>query len=161
MDLQFDEYGLITPKEIIELSLEDFERIFVKERKERVHRQRIFDEYLRHNEVIQKEVGAILFQFVNGTYTTLKAKPNDIDVASFVDYRVYWKNEEKTLEIEAYLNEPKELDISIVPRSYPGHPKFIEIQLQHDYYEALFSRTREEDFGRRIKKGLIKINFHE
>lgn len=41
MDVQFDEYGLITPKEIIELSLVDFERIFIKERKERKHRQQI------------------------------------------------------------------------------------------------------------------------
>ena len=49
MELQFDEHGLITPKEIIELSLVDFERIFVKERKEKAHRQKIFDEYLKHN----------------------------------------------------------------------------------------------------------------
>jgi len=33
IDVQFDEYGLITPKEIIELSLGDFERIFIKNEK--------------------------------------------------------------------------------------------------------------------------------
>lgn len=82
MKIQFDKHGLITPKEIIELSLDDFERIFVKERKAKVHRQQIFNEYLRNNEQIQQEVGAILFQFVNGSFTTLKDKPNDIDVVS-------------------------------------------------------------------------------
>jgi len=94
MELQFDKHGLIIPKEIIELSLVDFEHIFVKERKEKVHRQAIFEEYVRHNEQIQKEIGPILFQFVNGSFTTLKNKPNDIDVVSFIDYRVYNKKVE-------------------------------------------------------------------
>ena len=73
MDVQFDEHGLITPKEIIALSLADFERIFVKERKEKKYRQQIFDEYLRHNDQIQREVGPILFQFVNGLFLVLLA----------------------------------------------------------------------------------------
>ncbi len=95
MELQFDEHGLLTPKEIIELSLVDFEHIFVKERKGKIHRQQIFEQYLKHNQQIEKEIGNILFQFVNGSFTTLKIKPNDIDVVSFIDYRVFRKSEDK------------------------------------------------------------------
>lgn len=98
---------------------------------------------------------------MNGSFTTLKAKPNDIDVVSFIDYRIYRKNEERILEFEEYLNQSKALDIHIIPLSYPGHPGFIEIQLMYEYWKALFSRTREENFGRRIGKGLIKIDFYE
>jgi len=160
MDFQFDKHGLITPKEIIELSLGDFERIFVKERTEKKHRQRIFKEYLQHNKQIQKEIGTILFQFVNGSFTTLKAKPNDIDVVSFIDYRIYRKKEEEILQLEEYFDKFDKLDIHIIPRSYPGHPGFIEIQLMYEYWKALFSRTREMN-RKRLSKGLIKINFYE
>lgn len=160
MNIEFDKHGLITPKEIMELSLGDFERIFVKERVAKDHRQQIFDEYLRHNEQIKKEVGAILFQFVNGSFTTLKDKPNDIDVVSFVDYRIYRKKEEKILELESQFDKFDKLDIHIIPKSYPGHPSFIEIELMHEYWKALFSRTREVN-GTRLGKGLIKINFYE
>jgi len=160
MKFQFDKHGLLTPKEIIELSLVDFERIFVKEQKKNAHRQKIFEEYLRHNKQIQKEIGPILFQFINGSFTTLKAKPNDIDVVSFIDYRVYHKYEAEILELETYFDEFKELDVHLIPRSYPGHTGFIEIQLMHDYWQALFSRTRKVN-GERLEKGLVKINFYE
>lgn len=160
MNIKFDKHELITPKEIIELSLADFERIFVKERTEKEHRQAIFEEYLRHNEQIKQEVGAIIFQFVNGSFTTLKDKPNDIDVVSFVDYRIYRKKEEQILELENLFEKFEKLDIHIIPKSYPGHPSFIEIQLMYEYWKALFSRTRELN-GTRLGKGLIKINFYE
>jgi len=161
MKLQFDKHGLITPKEIIELSLGDFERIFVRERKEKVHRQQIFDEYLRHNEQIQQEIGAILFQFVNGSFTTLKAKPNDIDVVSFIDYRIY-RGKEK--EIESFKDRKKKgdkVDGYIIVRSYPGHPQFILAQLQYEYWKDLFTQTKPNKKNKAFSKGLIKINFHE
>lgn len=161
MDIQFDEHGLITPKEIIALSLEDFERIFVKEQQEKVHRQKIFDQYLRHNEQIQKEIGAILFQFVNGSFTTLKTKPKDIDVVSFIDYRIYFRKETEVKLLKERFQENQKLDAYLIYRSYPGHPQFIHAQFMYEYWAALFRRTREDDFGNRHSKGLIKINFYE
>lgn len=139
MKLQFDEHGLITPKGIIELSLVDFERIFVTEREEKIHRQKIFEQYLRHNEQIQKEIGIISFQLVNGSFTTLKAKPNDIDVVSFIDYRVFSKNEEKISPLMEKWKIEGNVDGYIVARSYPGHPHFIFAQLTYEYWKDLFS----------------------
>lgn len=160
MDIQFDKNGLITPKEIITLSLDDFERIFVKEQKETAHRQKIFDQYLLHNEQVQKEVGAILFQFVNGSFTTLKAKPKDIDVVSFIDYRIYFRKETEVKLLKERFQENQQLDAYLIYRSYPGHPQFIHAQLMYEYWAALFRRTREDDLGNRHSKGLIKINFY-
>ena len=161
MNIEFDKHGLITPKEIIELSLADFERIFVKERTAKAHRQQIFDEYLRHNEQIQQEVGGILFQFVNGSFTTLKDKPKDIDVVSFIDYRIYNRKEK---EIESFKEKKKKgdkVDGFIVVRSYPGHPHFILAQLQYEYWKDLFTQTKPDKKNKAFSKGLVKINFHE
>ncbi|MEM6319447.1 MAG: hypothetical protein AAF960_17380 [Bacteroidota bacterium] len=159
--LQFDKHGLITPKEIIELSLVDFERIFVTERQERNHRQRIFDEYIRHNDRIRKEIGPILFQFVNGSFTTLKDKPKDIDVATFIDYQVYRRNEQAALDYMKDCKKVKEVDGFIVYRSYPGHPYFMQAQFSYDYWQDLFTLTRKNEEGKRFRKGLVKIQFNE
>lgn len=160
MRLQFDEHGLITPKEIIELSLVDFERIFVKERKEKAHRQKIFEEYLRHNEQIQKEIGSILFQFVNGSFTTLKAKPNDIDVVSFIDYRIYNRKVEVMENLLTKWNSNKLLDAYFAPKSYGGHPYFIQSQIAFDYWIDLFTLTKKNENMGSLSKGLIKLNFN-
>ncbi len=161
MELQFDEHGLITPKKIIELSLVDFERIFVKERTETVHRQKIFEEYLRHNEQIQKEIGPILFQFLNGSFTTLKAKPNDIDVVSFIDYRVFRGQEQNISSLMEAWKAKGSVDGYISARSYPGHPHFILTQLNYEYWKDLFTQTKPNNENQRFLKGLIKINFYE
>ena len=161
MELQFDEHGLITPKEIIELSLVDFERIFVKERKEKAHRQTIFEEYVKHNEQIQKEIGPMLFQFVNGSFTTLKAKPNDIDVISFIDYRVFRGKEEKASNMMATWKSKGKVDGYSAAKSYPGHPHFIITQLNYEYWKDLFTLTKPNDHNQHFRKGLIQINFHE
>lgn len=160
MELQFDKHGLIIPKEIIELSLVDFEHIFVKERKEKVHRQAIFEEYVRHNEQIQKEIGPILFQFVNGSFTTLKNKPNDIDVVSFIDYRVYNKKVEAMENLLIQWKSKKLLDAYFAPRSYAGHPYFIQSQIALDHWIDLFTLTKKNENVGALPKGLIKINFH-
>lgn len=161
MNIKFDKHGLITPKEIIELSLADFERIFVKERTEKAHRQAIFEEYLRHNEQIKQEVGAILFQFINGSFTTFKDKPNDIDVVSFIDYRIYRKKEQAAIDYMNRCRGIKEVDGFIAFRSYPGHPYFMESQFKFDYWQDLFTLTKINREGNQFRKGVIKIEFYE
>lgn len=161
MNIEFDKHGLITPKEIIELSLADFERIFVKERTEKAHRQAIFEAYLKHNEQIKEEVGAILFQFVNGSFTTLKDKPKDIDVVSFIDYRIYNRRIKQMEHLLDEWEKNKLLDAFFAPRSYPGHLFFIQSQIALDYWKDLFSASKKTPILDRQPKGLIKINFYE
>ncbi|MFK7933218.1 MAG: hypothetical protein AB8G22_06885 [Saprospiraceae bacterium] len=109
---------------------------------------------------MDREIGKILFQFVNGSFTTLKAKPKDIDVVSFIDYRIYMKFEEQIIDLCNKWNEVEELDIAILPQSYPGHPLFIQAQLAYEFWTSLFSRTRQDENRKRLPKGLIKINYY-
>jgi len=161
MEILFDENGLITPKTIIEVSLIDLEQIFVNERKDKVHRKKIFDQYLLHNEKIQQQIGNILFQFVNGSFTTLKEKPNDIDVVTFIDYRTFRSKERTINDLSESWDGIAEIDAYIIPKSYPGHPLFIQSQLMYEYWKTLFSRTREDNSGKRLEKGLLKVNLNE
>ena len=161
MEITFDKHGLISQKEIIEVSLEDLERVFVNEQVEKEHRARLFEQYLTYTKEIEQKIGAILFQFVNGSFTTLKEQPNDIDVVSFVDYRVYQQKTEMVERLAEKWANVSGIDGYVVARSYPGHPHFIYTQLTYEYWLELFSQTKPNEDGVFFRKGLIKLNHHE
>ena len=96
--MSFDENGNLEPYEIIEISLERFERIFVNEFGYTQTRQKIFDNYLRYTETLQKLIKAPFYQWIDGSFATWKTNPNDIDLVSFVPFEQYEKNKPK-LEI--------------------------------------------------------------
>ena len=91
----------------------------------------------------------------------MKDKPNDIDVVSFIDYRVYGKCEEKISPLMEKWKIEGNVDGYIVARSYPGHPHFIFAQLTYEYWKDLFSQTEPNAKKEIFRKGLIKINFYE
>jgi len=161
MEITFDEHGLIQPKEIIEISVEKLHHIFVEEREEKSYREKLFQRYLTYTASIEKNIGKILFQFVNGSFSTLKEKPKDIDLVSFIHYSDY---KSKQAEIELFLSDWEnvvEIDGFIAPFSYSGHPHFIESQLSYEYWKSLYSFTRKQENGQSLSKGLIKINFYD
>jgi len=161
MEIEFDKNGLIVPRKIIDLPYEDLERIFVLERKKSQYRAVLYNKYLQYLEDIQTKIGVITFQFINGSFVTLKKKPKDIDIVTFIDYRIYRQKEK---EIESLLEKwdlIAEIDGYIVPRSYPGHPFFIQAQLTFEYWKELFSSTRRNKKGEKFQKGFLKITFNE
>lgn len=160
MQLKFDDNGLLNAG-IYDLSIEELELIFVKEQKEKVHRNRLFQQYLLYINDIKNRVGTILFQFINGSFTTLKDKPNDIDIVTFLDYRIFRDAKEEVNYLAEKWDSIQEIDGYIIPKSYPGHPLFIQSQLTYEYWFELFSLSRSNESGAGKKKGFIKINFHE
>jgi len=161
MKVEFDENGLIVPNEIIDLPYDDLERIFVLEREEPQHRAELYKQYLQYLEDIQTKIGAITFQFINGSFVTLKEKPKDIDIVTFIDYRIYRQKEEQIESLSAKWDLIEQIDGYIVPRSYPGHPLFIQAQLILEYWKELFRSTRRNEKGEQFQKGFLKITFNE
>jgi len=77
--LQFDDFGYITPYEVHNLTLEDFERIFVIDSA----RERLFGRLLDLVSDV-KGLGATEFYlWVDGSFVTKKRVPRDIDVVVF------------------------------------------------------------------------------
>lgn len=158
--IEFDEHGFIKPYKVIELTLSKFGEIFIKNMPETAHRERIFQRLLEYNLLVEKQIGKIQFQYLNGSFTTLKNKPKDIDVVSFISYTDFLRNEELISTIsEAHFDDP-DLDVFIVPLSFSGAPLFIQADLLHRYYLDLFSNYRKAD-NKVYPKGLIKINYYE
>ena len=89
----FDERGHVFPYEVIEMTLEQFEQVFVEGLEDVAHRRRLFSRYLQFVNELKKVFPSQFFQWVGGSFATKKPFPGDIDVVTFIDYRNYEKNE--------------------------------------------------------------------
>lgn len=89
--LQFDKSGYLTPYDAIGTDLQTLERVFVEEFSTSVTRRRLFDAYRQYTSQIQDTLpaGVVFVQWIDGSFVTQKRDPNDIDVVTFVDFRLY------------------------------------------------------------------------
>ena len=153
--LQFDNTGFLIPAEPIESNLIDFESNFVFNER----RTRLFNVYLDFLEELQRMKIGNYFQWIDGSFTTQKPFPNDIDIVSFVDFdfhkmrlsRLYaLKNQYKLRGIDAYYE--------------PFYPKNHILEStnswQRDYWKDVYNRTRPIGQQKKIfSKGFIQLNF--
>ena len=145
--LTFDEDGYLTPDEPIEVDFETFIREFVINE----HRADIFTEYRQMLTDLSSLSPGAFYQWINGSFVTRKARPKDIDVATFLSQQIY--DEFEPLFRELRLKYPK-VDAYFV-KVYPeGHPRGFITEFDQIEWRHLFSTDR-----RRRRKGFIHINF--
>jgi hypothetical protein len=153
--LQFTETGFLVPAEPIQSNLIDFEMNFVFNDR----RERLFKVYLEFLDDLKKLNIINYFQWVDGSFTTKKPFPNDIDVVSFVDFNIHkiklsqlysLKNRYKLRGIDAYFE-------AFYPKNH-----WLEStnEWQGDYWRDVYNSTAP--IGRQEKifsKGFIQLNF--
>ncbi|NBB19018.1 hypothetical protein GVN20_06585 [Runella sp. CRIBMP] len=83
--MKFDEYGYLIPYEVISAELVTFKQVFVNGFPNSVSRTSIFDEYEQYILRIQQIINGPFYQWVDGSFTSKKLNPRDIDVVTFVD----------------------------------------------------------------------------
>ena len=83
--INFDEKGHLYPYEIVETTLTEFETVFVQQMEDQAHRKKIFDGYLKFIDSLKTALNIPFFQWINGSFTTHKQFPGDIDVCTFID----------------------------------------------------------------------------
>jgi hypothetical protein len=156
--IKFNSRGYITPVDAVETDIETFEQVFVFN----AHRKLIFNEYLKFLTALNNlELGSF-FQWVNGSFTTQKITPNDIDVVTFVNF-THYENVEKILrEIRLDFRSRKLIDCYFVVIYPENHPNFSDyradkLQFFHDFTHDV---KREKKLNMKLPKGLISINFN-
>ena len=157
--MTFDKNGYLTPYEIIEISLDEFEEFFVLNLEDQTHRQKLFDSYQLFLDEIYDLIGNNFFQLINGSFTTQKLKPKDIDVVTFIDYKILNRFEDEIDHLSERSKKEFNLDAFFAPHCEPGHPYFIHAQLIFDYWKNFFSYSRKDKNGVHNPKGLFKIKF--
>ncbi len=158
--MQFDPNGYLQPDKEIETTIAEFETIFVTSFPQSATRRQLFDNYRQYVEELQRLFTGGFYQWVNGSYVTRKVNPNDIDVVTFVDYRLYTGKEQELRQSKGFEYKKKTgLDAYYVATYPQEHPKHGIMQLDQMDWLYAFSRTRPQPNGKQYSKGFLKINF--
>lgn len=91
--MTFDQNGHLFPYEVIETTLEVFEDVFVKSFPTSSTRSVIFAEYLTYLNRLQQIIGKEFYQWIDGSFTTQKLNPRDIDIVTFIEASLFDANE--------------------------------------------------------------------
>jgi hypothetical protein len=153
--LQFDDFGLLNPNEIIISNLEEFRNTFVFNQQ----RTALFDTYLDFLEDVKKLDLGSFFQWIDGSFVTRKPFPKDIDLVTFIDFKTHkLKNSRLQLLKETYKHYGIDVYFeSYYPDSHPFHAKYL---YQTDYWFKLYSSTKPLGQQQLIRrKGLVQINY--
>ncbi|MCU0349195.1 MAG: hypothetical protein MUC59_19810, partial [Saprospiraceae bacterium] len=101
--------------------------------------------------------------WINGSYTTQKENPNDIDVVYFLEHSLAQKHEISLLERFSY---PESLifygvDAYLVRLFPENHQHHFRTKSDKMYWLSKFTRTRKNSRGTFHKKGFLEINIHQ
>jgi hypothetical protein len=157
--LEFNSKGLLVPGIKLRSSLLEMKSVFVDEIDSK-NRSIIFEKYLNYSIALKTLLdGANYFQWINGSFVTLEKNPRDIDLVSFIDFKILEKKEK---DLEAFNNVSKQdpmLDVYIVPIYPKGHPQEIFSTSDKLAWMDKFGKTRRNRRGVRLEKGFLEI-FH-
>ncbi len=153
--LQFNDMGLLMPAKAIETNIVEFRATFVFNER----RETLFSTYLTFLEELKSLEISNYFQYIDGSFTTKKIFPNDIDVVSFVDFKAYKLKKTRLLALkERY--KSKGIDAYFAEYYPESHPLSPTNQYQINDWVEVYGATKPIGQQRKIfKKGFLLINF--
>jgi len=155
----FDEHGHLMPYSIVDLTLSDFEAIFVDNLEDKIHRKALFADYLRFVEDISTAFGAPFYQWLAGSFVTKKEFPGDIDTVTFLPYDAVIKNAKQVNYFKTLGRDKYNIDASFSPVCKWNHRFYASAQLWETEYYHLYSRSRPDENLIKHCKGIVKISF--
>ncbi len=146
MDITFGSNGYVVPDRIFELSIYDFEDVFVFNER----RQEIFQEFL----ILYHHISQLRFEgivWIDGSFVSRKENPRDLDCVFFVNDSVYVNNVNyfRSLRSNSVL-----VDAYFVKCYSIGHEKEFLTNIDKVEWMNLFSSDRK-----RNRKGFVQITF--
>lgn len=156
--LNFDSRGNLIPNTNIKCTLQIFHEVFVKDLPS-PKRILLYEAFLKYtSELKEKLDGSEIVCWINGSYTTKKKDPNDLDLVIFVNYGTI-DQKEQYLEDFKYPNSLSKfgLDAYIVrvyPRDHKNYPLYIGDEM---YWMDKFDKNKRNRNGIKVPKGFIEI----
>lgn len=154
MPLEFDPAGNLKPYELIEASLADFEAFFGNGFIGSVTRRGIFDEYRFYMTRLQDVLGDGFVQWVDGSFTTGKINPRDIDFVTFVGAPVYDQRLEPVIENFRRLRRVGRTDGYFVRILPENHPERFHYESDRVAWLHRFGLSRKFE-----QKGIVQLHF--
>lgn len=157
----FDPNGYLVPDDVITTDIEAFQFTFVDSIPDKT-RLEIFNNFMQFCQMFLEDLNlqevSIL---INGSFTTRKQNPNDLDLVIFLDLerqQTYEQLLREKYNHEKLLNNLR-LDVYF-PIIYPkNHPNHAFTESDRAYWIDQFTRTRPNRRGVVYKKGLLQLTF--
>jgi hypothetical protein len=154
--MQFDDNGYLVPYGAIESNLNEILQEFCFTEQRAV----LYQKFVDFMAELQKLLGVGFEVWVNGSFTSKKNVPNDIDLLVFLDYKVL-KLHDKALEKYVSLEYHKTMKLDCYFLGvYPLEHKLYSRYLL-DRKEWLFNWTQKKDFRTKQfnSKGFLTLTF--
>lgn len=161
MEPSFDIRGNLQPYEIIKIDQLHFKQLFVDAFDAGSTRVHLYSNYQHYLAELRKVLNYEFYQLIDGSFTTVKRDPNDIDIVSFIDYRDYEALNSLVMDrfSSAKARAVYQVDAYIVPHYPEIHPKYVIYHSDLLYWRNLFGKTRVLRNKKQYQKGIIQLNF--
>lgn len=160
MHMEFDLIGHLTPTTVIPSTFEAFETFFVESFSTDSTRGHIWEGYKRYLTKLKSIVNTDFFQWIDGSFVTEKINPNDIDIVTFVDYEVFFRNEQALMGLMSYesklLYKVDAAYVIVYPTSHKLHQ--VTVWDTH-FWKDFYGHTRPDNMNPKMSKGFIQLNF--
>jgi hypothetical protein len=149
MDFTFDNKGYLSPNKIFEIDKSFFETTFVYNE----HRRTLYDELQSFNTEVKKLLHSPSKMWIDGSFTTKKELPKDIDLVTFVNAEpfFYYQNQLDTLA-EKY--KWRGLDLYYLTVYSFSHRLRFQAEYDQNDWLKIYGFDRQGN-----KKGFIQLNF--
>lgn len=155
--IKFDKNGNPQPEGIQEFKYSDFKIFFVENFDTSISRKQIFEKYEEYVSDFRTQITLEFKTWVNGSYTTSKIDPNDIDVVNIVKHSDELNNRHDELKAFLTVGGSKEkylVDGYFIPVYPTDDPRYVYTQQNLTYWADWFGHDREKR-----AKALIELSF--
>lgn len=159
MSLNFDSKGNLVPNTNIKCSLQLFFETFVTNIAT-TKRHELFNNFELYIASLKKIIGNVTFTaWIDGSFTTKKSEPQDLDLVIFLDYELVKQMEQQLTDFK-YPNSLSKfgLDAYIVveyAREHKNYPLYIGDKM---YWMDLFDKNKRNRRGVKVPKGFVEIS---
>jgi len=147
--LQFDTHGNPKPYNIVKLTYDECKNIFVDNFTASKTRGINWNNFIKFHHDIEEVSKYPVRHWLDGSFVTNKANPNDIDVVSFVSpnnlteaLQQFDMNKSDPL---GYVKQKYNVDNYIILDLTPSHPYYDKMKEQIKYWKKWFGRDRDDN----------------
>ena len=159
--IELSHRGLLVPNYNLPATLAELKEMFVVRRGSQ-HREQLFARYLTYLEKLTFVLGASPFkQWIDGSFTTNVQTPADIDLVSFVDYKMVEQHEADLAQFKYPVSLLYGVDAYVV-KIYPADHRLYALYVgDRAYWMDRFDKTRRNNKGIVYPKGFLELSFPE
>ena len=152
--LEFDQHGNLSPAQALVANLENIEAVLVNPFSTSSTRHRLWKNYLIYLSEVRDTIGTGFYQWIDGSFATLKPDPGDIDLMTFLDWQTY-ELHERELRDQRRAWGKRGLDCYYM-KVYPeDHKMFYLYEMDLALWKFQFGYSTRTNRN----KGYLQINF--